>query len=425
MGMAASQARLLFITARLHDVELRAQQLLAAKVQLATQSDAAWSKYNEALDATTLTANALNMQTGTTSTVTATFANLTGANAIYGATGDRYGLVAKDGALYLSERNNSKYNEFKKAQPNGDADDFAMYMLGYDISGKDADSIKAQEQRVFETTKNETLKDKGNDILDYLTKWDQENGQAKVDAENEQIRGRNDKKRAEYEAKLAAWETQDEETRGAQPTEPVYEEEKPDYQGKEITDVHNAAGLTKDQHKIYDPMIAEFSELAQKEFTDENYEAIIGEKSFDDEKYDYYYDLFLQIQSCGGKTKAMDSTNENNSEWLTNMVKSGQITIHTFDGGQRTDQLHFDFDATSPSSDSGISYTQTTEIDAAAQKKAEAEYEHTLKQIDTKEKKIDNELSKLETERNALTTEYDSVKKVISDNVERTFGIFS
>ena len=90
MGMAASQARLLFITARLHDVELRAQQLLAAKVQLATQSDAAWEKYNEALDATTLTANALNMQNGTTSTIVATFASLTGENAIYSATGERY-----------------------------------------------------------------------------------------------------------------------------------------------------------------------------------------------------------------------------------------------------------------------------------------------------------------------------------------------
>ena len=35
------------------------------------------------------------------------------------------------------------------------------------------------------------------------------------------------------------------------------------------------------------------------------------------------------------------------------------------------------------------------------------------------------ELSKLETEREALKTEYDSVKKVVSDNIERTFGIFS
>ena len=45
--------------------------------------------------------------------------------------------------------------------------------------------------------------------------------------------------------------------------------------------------------------------------------------------------------------------------------------------------------------------------------------------MDAKDKKYDMELSKLETEREALKTEYDSVKKVASDNIERTFGIFS
>ena len=57
--------------------------------------------------------------------------------------------------------------------------------------------------------------------------------------------------------------------------------------------------------------------------------------------------------------------------------------------------------------------------------KAEAKYEHDLKLIDKKDKQYDLSLSKLETERSALTTEYDSVKKVIEDNIERTFGIFS
>ena len=38
---------------------------------------------------------------------------------------------------------------------------------------------------------------------------------------------------------------------------------------------------------------------------------------------------------------------------------------------------------------------------------------------------FDMDLSKLEAERTALKTEYDSVKKVVSDNIERTFGIFS
>ena len=39
MGMSASQARLLSLTARQHDVELRAQKLQADKLRLAADSD--------------------------------------------------------------------------------------------------------------------------------------------------------------------------------------------------------------------------------------------------------------------------------------------------------------------------------------------------------------------------------------------------
>ena len=64
-------------------------------------------------------------------------------------------------------------------------------------------------------------------------------------------------------------------------------------------------------------------------------------------------------------------------------------------------------------------------VDKTAVAKAEAKYENDMKKIDQKDKKHDMDLAKLETERTALTTEYDSVKKVINDNIERTFGIFS
>ena len=53
------------------------------------------------------------------------------------------------------------------------------------------------------------------------------------------------------------------------------------------------------------------------------------------------------------------------------------------------------------------------------------EYENALRNINKKDKEYDLTLSKLETERSALTTEYDSVKKVIQENIDRTFGIFS
>ena len=75
----------------------------------------------------------------------------------------------------------------------------------------------------------------------------------------------------------------------------------------------------------------------------------------------------------------------------------------------------------------GISINVVTNEESAktAVAKAEAKYEHDLKQINQKDKQFDLSLSKLETERTALTTEYESVKKVIEENIERTFGIFS
>jgi len=58
-------------------------------------------------------------------------------------------------------------------------------------------------------------------------------------------------------------------------------------------------------------------------------------------------------------------------------------------------------------------------------------YEHTIDEINAKTEVIQNEdkqlelrLRELETEQNAISTEMDSVKKVIEDNVEKTFNIF-
>ena len=76
MGMAASQARLLCITARISDVEFQAQSIQHAKLQLATQSDQAYKEYIEALDVQSLVLRAIDGNSGEQSTVTATFNNL-------------------------------------------------------------------------------------------------------------------------------------------------------------------------------------------------------------------------------------------------------------------------------------------------------------------------------------------------------------
>lgn len=57
--------------------------------------------------------------------------------------------------------------------------------------------------------------------------------------------------------------------------------------------------------------------------------------------------------------------------------------------------------------------------------KAEAEHNAKTAKINNKEKLLDNDLKALDTEHNALKTEYDSVKSLISDNVSKSFNLFS
>ncbi len=52
MGLAASQARLLSLTARMHDIEYKAQKLQAQKLQMANQSQKVYEEYEDALNKT-------------------------------------------------------------------------------------------------------------------------------------------------------------------------------------------------------------------------------------------------------------------------------------------------------------------------------------------------------------------------------------
>lgn len=57
--------------------------------------------------------------------------------------------------------------------------------------------------------------------------------------------------------------------------------------------------------------------------------------------------------------------------------------------------------------------------------RAQAEYDRVQTQIQSKDKKLELQLDKLNTEREALETEMESVQKVIDDNVESSFKVFS
>ena len=56
---------------------------------------------------------------------------------------------------------------------------------------------------------------------------------------------------------------------------------------------------------------------------------------------------------------------------------------------------------------------------------AQAEYDKIQSQIQSKDKKLEMILDQIETERNAVNTEMESVKKVIEENIDSSFKVFS
>ncbi|MCD8378024.1 MAG: hypothetical protein LUB59_04460 [Candidatus Gastranaerophilales bacterium] len=124
--------------------------------------------------------------------------------------------------------------------------------------------------------------------------------------------------------------------------------------------------------------------------------------------------------------------------WLTNMINTGEAVFTTFDPtqlsslGTMTEEEILEMTDSEYEDMMGIVNTSVAvntslrEVsDETNLKKAEAKYEADMKKIDRKDTKYDTDIAALETERSALTDEIETLKTVASDNVERTFKLFS
>lgn len=86
MGLAASQARLLTLTSRMHSIEYKAQKLEAEKLQLANESDQVYNTYLNALDATKVQYRFVNND-GSTGFTNATFTTMKSAGFLFSVNG--------------------------------------------------------------------------------------------------------------------------------------------------------------------------------------------------------------------------------------------------------------------------------------------------------------------------------------------------
>ena len=118
MGMAASQCRLLTLTARLSDLEYQAQSISNSKIRLSQSSEAVATEYAEALDKKKLTVlSGYNSQAGAMNYIDATARNLTTYNAVSTLDKQRF-LKDSSGRVIISQDLYAKYNAAKAQTQN-------------------------------------------------------------------------------------------------------------------------------------------------------------------------------------------------------------------------------------------------------------------------------------------------------------------
>ena len=384
MGMSASQARLLSLTARLHDVELQAQSIMSQKIALATQKDALYQDYCDALDATSIKVAFWDGAAGTTF-VDANYSTLCNydPNRV-----KQYALRDnRTGNMIVSEDVKQNYEIY-----GGDKYAFAYAMMGFDASfgwnapeqGCEIGIGTAQEDYGFPS-------EGGTGHSLYMTECEQ----------------------AVYDAHSSG-----------------------DGLNQELVDKYNEV-LNASGDSAKKEALKEFRDFLYKEYSSEIFEQMNMDKQEDKEhsealddrtwgdikqEFNYYVNLWTAINEAGG-CQVIDPMYENGEEgndWFNNMVEAGMITIQVWDDTGANKE----WSDTSVATSTNNNYLQDMPDDKDL-KKAEAEYEHELDILNRKDTKFDTDLSKLETERTSITTEMESIEKVRDDNIDRTFGIFS
>lgn len=385
MGMAGSQARLLALTGRLHDVEFKAQNIMSQKVALATQKDALYQDYCDALDATKIQV-AFNNGDGSRGFVDANFSTVCGYDP---NRFKQYSLTnSKTGKVIVDENTAMMYDSYDR-----DKYAFAYAMLGLEGYGWGDDRQEdgafigigtAQDDYGYGTAQN------GLNNL-YMTEverkvFDEHQEDSKLVSAYEAI----DSAADEFEQKKALQTFRDLLYKS-------YSKEIFDYQKMNKQDGYENS--THGESTIYD---------SSKEW------------GATENEFNYYINLFEQIKEAGG-CEVVDpqyTSGPQANEWFNNMVNSGMALIHVYDCDKK------EWSETSVATCTNENFLQQTS-DEKDLKKAEAKYEYELDIINDKDKKFDQDLSKLETERTSITTEMDAIKKVKDDNIDRTFGIFS
>ena len=509
MGMAASQGRLLFMTARLSNNEFEQQSVAYSKQRLAEASQTANDQYLEALQATTY--QVLTGYNGSEATFeNVTYNQLTGFNNV--ATGKQYIVQDTNGRILVDskiakafENGNGDYNKFLQAlgltQVNIDVTDktsaqkaiheaWDKYLVsvgrginssktstgsdaalfgdsrhilgfGYQTLGQEevlggyplykTAFAKSFAGKTYDVSKNEngkyytnnypvrieenpynagsyivvyndatgkkcilddyTVKANGDDPTKYNSFVDKNGKEHDLDKENIYVRpftitNKEENKEVSYEPTIT--------------TETDTELDASIFNVTVNEMALNFEGTTAAQRRLYDYAVA-ITEAFYNQGADHS------AYKYDAAQMSYYQNIYDQMITNGyttyekmKETKYISSTaNENEAlkddNWLIHQIQTGKLTISYFSAVEK------DFIKSSLDDDESI----TEKEDKSKIAIAEQVYKTEMDKIESQDKYFDMQLNKLESEHSALQTEYESVAKVISKNVEKSFNTFN
>ena len=391
MGMSASQARLLFISSRMNDVEFKSQQIANQKIRLSSESEQLANDYSKALNKETIKMNVLDANAvGGKAEVDLNYKNLIA---------NGYSIRKVNGAQITTIQKNEP-GKYK-----------SLFELSDTQLAENGITKEVNEKNVIELNKNLLTKvlDSGNydksiekidELIEALKNLDsntitiaqfqsisQDGGYNIYNAargENLTGSGLNYQKKDDRKILIQQLEYEKqaiELKKNGESNNTIYEKIKQ----QQI-----------DDNTTYKKDGKVLSEIEQTQII-ENYNQKLGENTI--------------IENNADLIKAF----QENPDYLIQGLLSGIFVLEkTNNDTGKNEQVSLNTDT-----------NFNIKHDSAQDAKAEAEYNAASLKLKNKEKILDNELNKLNTEHEALKTEYDSAKNVISENVKRTFNLFS
>ncbi len=448
MGMSASQARLLTITARLTSNEYESQQISNAKMRLATQSEEASREYISALNAKQI------MFTTYDAKGDPIVENLT-ANALYQYADmkSQYALVNANGQMLVSQADAAM---FKKS---ANLDEF---LKGYGITKNYKTTTLQANDEILKTE----------EMQGYYKAWEAAVNEAKyknygtveapISAEEafqaQKYNAYNAYNNALllYQEKLALYNTGltdinlDLYLESVAVTKQAYTDtitfdKWAQAQAAYKTEMVDGSPQTTETEEyknvqqyyaVLDELITEAEDLGCTSLED------IYEYS-DKTKAQWYTNLWYRLngessdKSAQGENEAnfavLDSKLASNKQWIQDALTQGVISLE-FASYTETSNIVPDQERPYSVNLRGISWKSTTysscidfteKDDDTAVAQAQAEYERKNNEITAKDKKYENKIKTLDTEHTSLQTEYESVKSAMNKNIERSFKTFN